>query len=107
MPIEYMRQEPPDEREAFTCALCEDDFDYTGGETVINENIVCDVCAVGVADQAGYFDRALKAEREVKRLRDALKKAQMKLNSTQRNWDEQCLFECNDIMTKALKEQTE
>ena len=34
----------------------------------------------------------------------ALKRAQVKLHATQRNWDEKCLFECDDIMTEALKE---
>ena len=50
----------------FECTLCEDCFPFTGGEVVINEKPVCDGCACEVADQAGYWDRMLKAERKVK-----------------------------------------
>ena len=44
---------------------------------------------------------ALRAERDA--LREAIKAAQIQLQATQINWQEECLFECNDIMTAALK----
>jgi len=36
------------------------------------------------------------------KLVEAIKAAQIQLHATQRNWDEECLFECNDILTAAL-----
>lgn len=36
------------------------------------------------------------------KLRAALVSAQTQLRSTQRNWDEQCLFNADDIISKAL-----
>lgn len=45
------------------------------------------------------------AERD--NLIDAIKKARHKLRSTQRNWDEECLFEADIIMSKALGDLNE
>lgn len=53
--------------EEFECALCEEWFPLTGLEVKIKENLVCAGCACEVADQAGYWDRMLKAERKVRR----------------------------------------
>jgi len=36
-------------------------------------------------------------------LLDALKKAQSELRATQINWQEECLFEADDIMTAAIR----
>jgi len=40
---------------------------------------------------------ALAEERE-RRLKEEIKKALDKLRSTSNNWQEQCLFDCNDIL---------
>ena len=42
-------------------------------------------------------------EKEVEADAAAIKRAQELLRATQRNWDEQCLFDCDDILTKVLK----
>ena len=34
------------------------------------------------------------------------KHAQMQLQATQRNWDEQCLFNCNDILEEIITRLT-
>jgi len=44
-----------------------------------------------------------KNEARVSKLHESIKAAQIELHATQRNWDEECLFECNDILTDALK----
>jgi len=44
-----------------------------------------------------------KNEARVSKLHESIKAAQIELHATQRNWDEECLFECNDILTAALK----
>ena len=44
-----------------------------------------------------------KNEARVAKLLESIKAAQVELHATQRNWDEECLFECNDILTAALK----
>lgn len=44
-----------------------------------------------------------KNEARNAKLVEAIKAAQKQLRATQRNWDEECLFECNDILTAALK----
>jgi len=44
-----------------------------------------------------------KNEARVAKLHESIKAAQTELHATQRNWDEECLFECNDILTAALK----
>ena len=51
--------------------------------------------------QAAAELAAIRAERDA--LREAIKAAQIQLQATQINWQEECLFECNDIMTAALK----
>ena len=38
-----------------------------------------------------------------KQLVEALKKAQSELRATQINWQEECLFEADDIMTTAIR----
>lgn len=30
--------------------------------------------------------------------------AQLQLQSTQRNWDEECLFKCNDLLGEVIRE---
>lgn len=30
--------------------------------------------------------------------------AQLQLQSTQRNWDEECLFRCNDLLSEVISE---
>ena len=37
------------------------------------------------------------------RLREAIKDAQRELRSTQYNWSEQCLFDCDNILNAALE----
>jgi len=81
MPLEYMRQEPPDEREVFECAICGNFPDLIGSEVVINGKRICDVCSCEVACQAGYFDRMLKAEREVKMFKNELNKLHCDCNA--------------------------
>ena len=44
---------------------------------------------------------ALIKERDA--LREAITKARIQLQATQENWREDCLFNCNDILTAALK----
>lgn len=44
-----------------------------------------------------------KNEARIAKLLESIKAAQVELHATQRNWDEKCLFECNDILTAALK----
>ncbi len=44
-----------------------------------------------------------KNEARVAKLHESIKAAQIELHATQRNWDEECLFKCNDILTAALK----
>ena len=44
--------------------------------------------------------RQARAERDA--LKEAIKKARIQLQATQINWQEDCLFECNDILTAAL-----
>lgn len=44
---------------------------------------------------------ALIVERD--ELRHAIRSAQIQLRATQENWREDCLFNCNDILTAALK----
>jgi len=60
--------------------------------------------------RVAVFDEKLKEiaalTTEVERLRDALKAAQIELRSTAANWNEQCLFDCDAIMTAALKGET-
>jgi|APSaa5957512622_1039677.scaffolds.fasta_scaffold153740_2 hypothetical protein len=72
---------PPDEREAFTCALCGSWPDLTGLEVVINGKRICDSCACEVSSQAGYFDKMLKAEREVKIFKHELNKLHCDCNA--------------------------
>ena len=33
--------------------------------------------------------------------------AQLQLQSTQRNWDEECLFKCNDLLGEVIRELEE
>lgn len=40
--------------------------------------------------------------KELDALKEAIKKARIQLQATQINWQEDCLFECNDILTAAL-----
>ena len=43
----------------------------------------------------------------LQRIEQAANKALESLRSTARNWDEQCLFDANDILAAALKAGTE
>jgi hypothetical protein len=53
------------------------------------------------AEQAAAEYEALQAENT--RLKEAITLAQEELRSTQINWQEDCLFDCDDILTNALK----
>ncbi len=44
-----------------------------------------------------------KNEARVAKLQESIKAAKIQLEATQRNWDEDCLFRCNDILVDALK----
>ena len=44
-----------------------------------------------------------KAKQELSAFTDAIRKAQTKLRATQANWQEECLFECDEILSNALK----
>lgn len=60
-----------------------------------------------IGDAIPYIKAAaeLAALREEnKRLRKAIAKAQEELRSTAQNWQEQCLFDCDDILSAALAE---
>ena len=79
-------------------------FDEIGGNDVLQE--------IGTlrSDLEGAKARAKQAEENwhknearVAKLHESIKAAQIELHATQRNWDEECLFECNDILTDALK----
>ena len=79
-------------------------FDEIGGNDVLQE--------IGTlrSDLEGAKARAKQAEENwhknearVAKLHESIKAAQIELHATQRNWDEECLFECNDILTAALK----
>ena len=67
-------------------------------DTRIWVQIMCPSCAemfdtvVSVADYAA----------RIAELEAALRAAQMELRATQCNWDEDCLYRCDDIMTRAL-----
>ena len=47
-------QVPPEYDEGFTCALCQDDFDLTGLEIVINDNRICGVYANDIYQEYKY-----------------------------------------------------
>lgn len=53
-----------------------------------------------LATEAEKEISALVSERDA--LKEAIKNARIQLQSTQINWQEDCLFECNDILTAAL-----
>ena len=55
-----------------------------------------------LADKAAEL---LALRERVAKLEESIKAAQVELHATQRNWDEECLFKCNDILTSALKIQ--
>ncbi len=44
-----------------------------------------------------------KNEARVAKLQKSIKDAKIQLEATQRNWDEDCLYRCNDILVDALK----
>ena len=46
-------------------------------------------------------DRALELEAVLRQVRDKLALAQLALRSTQDNWREQCLFDCDLALTEA------
>ena len=49
--IEYMRQEPPDQKEGVTCAICNEDFDLDVCITVRYKDI-CMPCFDMILDEA-------------------------------------------------------
>lgn len=61
---------------------------------------VCTVTRDSFNDMRPMFSRIEAAER----MADAMKQAQIQLQATQINWQEECLFKCNDIMTAALED---
>ena len=53
--------------------------------------------------KVAYWSKAHDdANARIAALEAAFRAAQMELRATQRNWDENCLYRCDDIMTRAL-----
>ena len=52
--IEYMRQEPPDQREYVTCEICEEDFDLDVCVEV-SEKYICMSCFDKIVEEAIHF----------------------------------------------------
>ncbi len=47
-------------------------------------------------------ERAEKAEAERDAVKELAKRARVQLQATQINWQEECLYECNDLLTLAI-----
>lgn len=60
--------------------------------------------AVDAKDLAGVI--ASQAQR-ITQLEQAVNEARSKLRATQRNWDEDCLFEYDDILSRAIGDKVE
>ena len=60
---------PDDDYEEIECNLCQQFKELTGLEVVIKEKYICISCVHEAVEQSGYWDRMLKAEREVKMLK--------------------------------------
>lgn len=55
--------------------------------------------------KAPYPERLAECpERNIMYLMALLQSAQQKLRATQENWHEVCLFECDELLTNAIKE---
>jgi len=51
---------------------------------------------------ASLRERAEKAEAERDVVKELAKRARVQLQATQINWQEECLYECNDLLTLAI-----
>ncbi len=51
---------------------------------------------------ASLRERAEKAEAERDAVKELAKRARVQLQATQINWQEECLYECNDLLTLAI-----
>jgi len=54
------------------------------------------------AELASLRERAEKAEAERDAVKELAKRARVQLQATQINWQEECLYECNDLLTLAI-----
>ncbi len=54
------------------------------------------------AELASLRERAEKAEAERDVVKELAKRARVQLQATQINWQEECLYECNDLLTIAI-----
>ena len=61
-------------------------------------------CTCGLEQAAAELARLYK---QAQAQREAMQKALRELQSTQENWREDCLFNCNDILTAALAQAQE
>ena len=50
-----------------------------------------------------YTKQCASQAATIAQLREAIAKALQELRSTQKNWDKDCLFNCNDILAAALR----
>lgn len=61
-----------------------------------------EVAEAAIEEFTALRDRVAELETEKERIREAVKMARVKLQSTQINWQEECLFQCNDLLGIAL-----
>jgi len=62
--------------------------------------IMLDVCR---RDKDALNFKLAAMQARIDKLEAGIKLAQSKLRSTQINWQEDCLFDCDDILTNTLK----
>lgn len=79
--------------EVFVCKYCGEDTGKFNEET--GDHPQC-------TELAALRERVGKLEEEKERTRETVKMARQKLQSTQINWQEDCLFQCNDLLGIAL-----
>ncbi len=79
-----------DHIEKVICELWESSLGYEG------------LAEKAAAELASLRERAEKAEAERDAVKELAKRARVQLQATQINWQEECLYECNDLLTLAI-----
>jgi len=82
--------------------------EMTAIEYLIYEKYVQWNQKTGQNSKSGYdaiqaADELTEMQVRIEKLEAGIKLAQSKLRSTQINWQEDCLFDCDDILTNTLK----
>lgn len=69
---------------------------------ILMANASQDVRCDAAAELTSLRERAEKAEAERDAVKELAKRARVQLQATQINWQEECLYECNDLLTLAI-----